>query len=450
MAINGYFFDGTTLGEASLAPYDDSEVAALLRKFGNCVIEDYANELNAYEDAVGSVSVDTGAAMVLGYLYENDAVATVAISSAANNRIDLITLRVDTAAQTVRLTSVTGVEAANPSAPAVPATDFALFWVWLPAGYNSAADTVRDEDIHDMRDFNSLGTSNTGVPYRNLQPNSEFLMFSGANTGTLSAPEGWYPEATLTSINVAPTGIPRGRAQSVRIVSNAGLCITSEFPIITGQPYVIKGILNITAGAVSIELSTTTAGVITKEYRQTGTEIEFTIRCNPVQTVVGTLEIRINALSAATDFYFGQFMIIEGNIPGGFCPHHEVIWSNFYLNDSSWNMTAKSTGTTTIAFGVSFSNNMGDGMRGAILALRGRDSGSAANSVKLGVYAFYAGSTANFSQLRLRGKPNDKQGEVMGYVALDHLAAGGNFVAGVAASAAATFDAELRVQGIIT
>jgi hypothetical protein len=45
MAQTCYFFDGTTAGDATAAPYDDAEVAAALDAIHGCdfVVADYLN-----------------------------------------------------------------------------------------------------------------------------------------------------------------------------------------------------------------------------------------------------------------------------------------------------------------------------------------------------------------------------------------------------------------------
>jgi hypothetical protein len=68
------------------------------------------------------VAVNTGAALVYGFYYYNDASLNVAVATpAASTRIDRIVLRVSWAAQTVRVTRIAGVEGAG-VAPAMTQT----------------------------------------------------------------------------------------------------------------------------------------------------------------------------------------------------------------------------------------------------------------------------------------------------------------------------------------
>lgn len=88
------------------------------------VIKGVDNELEV-TGATSPVSVDTGVAIVDGKIYTNDAAETVAIPtpSGGTSRIDLIVLRKDWSAQTVRIARVAGTESGSPSAPSLTQTD---------------------------------------------------------------------------------------------------------------------------------------------------------------------------------------------------------------------------------------------------------------------------------------------------------------------------------------
>lgn len=127
MTERSYYWGGTTVGDASIAPYDNDEFTDIFRKMFvkdraiMGVLDGYGNEL-VTTGAGSPVTVDTGAAMVDGNFYENDAPLTVAIPTpAASTRIDRIVLRKDFAGQTVRVTRIAGVEGG--SAPAITQSD---------------------------------------------------------------------------------------------------------------------------------------------------------------------------------------------------------------------------------------------------------------------------------------------------------------------------------------
>lgn len=127
MTERSLYWGGTTIGDASLAPYDNDEFSDILRKLFiadrtiHGVVMGYLNEL-AVTGTATPVSVGTGAAFLDGNFYEADAAVTVAIPTpAASTRIDRIVLRKDFAGQTIRVTRIAGVEGG--SAPALTQSD---------------------------------------------------------------------------------------------------------------------------------------------------------------------------------------------------------------------------------------------------------------------------------------------------------------------------------------
>lgn len=130
MAETSAPWNGTTVGDASIAPYDAmSEWASYWRSLtgaagiptnmgGVCPSE--LNEL-ACTGTATPVSVNTGRALAYGTWYQSDAAVTVAIATpAVSTRIDRIVLRKSWAAQTVRITRIAGVEGGG--APALTQT----------------------------------------------------------------------------------------------------------------------------------------------------------------------------------------------------------------------------------------------------------------------------------------------------------------------------------------
>jgi hypothetical protein len=124
MTEKSYYWDGTAVGDASLAPYNElvyheNWYKLFSRKNNGGVIDDYLNEL-AVTGVSGGIQVATGAAICDGWFYENDNALTVEIPTPTTNpRIDTISIRMDFAAQTVRANRIAGTEAASPTAPAI-------------------------------------------------------------------------------------------------------------------------------------------------------------------------------------------------------------------------------------------------------------------------------------------------------------------------------------------
>lgn len=132
-----------------------SKMARLWRADG--VIYGLANKLEVYGDSSGmQVKMKTGSAFIEGGYYENDALKTIAIdpSDPTLNRIDVIVLRLDWAANTILAAVLKGVNAASPVPTAVTQTfgtlwEIALAQVAVDAGTGTiAAGKVSDYRIY--------------------------------------------------------------------------------------------------------------------------------------------------------------------------------------------------------------------------------------------------------------------------------------------------------------
>lgn len=124
MAEISFYWDGTATGDATLAPYSPARYTTnwkniLTVEDNHGIINDHLDEL-LVSGIAGGVIVDTGAALVEGYFYENDAEVTVAIPTPVTDpRIDRIVIRKDIALQTARITRLAGTENPAPTAPAI-------------------------------------------------------------------------------------------------------------------------------------------------------------------------------------------------------------------------------------------------------------------------------------------------------------------------------------------
>lgn len=136
-------WSGTVTGDAGPYTFDDWD--DIFRTFQtpnrtiDGVFSEQIDELR-YFGVASPVTVERGRALVDGTWYESDAdITTVIATPAANPRIDRLVLRKSWAAQTVRLTLITGAEAASPVAPAITQTDgvtwdLPLFQVHITVG----------------------------------------------------------------------------------------------------------------------------------------------------------------------------------------------------------------------------------------------------------------------------------------------------------------------------
>lgn len=128
MTETSWFWGGTSPGDATSAPYDDDEFSDVLRKLlqenrtSQGVIEDYANGLAVSNPAGNTIRIATGAALVDGKFYENDANKDpVILTPGVSTRIDRVVLRKSWGNQTVRIVILTGVEGGG--VPALTQTD---------------------------------------------------------------------------------------------------------------------------------------------------------------------------------------------------------------------------------------------------------------------------------------------------------------------------------------
>lgn len=118
MAENSIFWTTGATGDG-LNPYTQAELVNFVwRKFfgvgaNEGVLKGVGGELEVTGTS-SPVAVADGAAVCYGFPYENDASANVAIPTPSSaTRIDLVVLRVDWSAQTVRITRVAGTEGAG-------------------------------------------------------------------------------------------------------------------------------------------------------------------------------------------------------------------------------------------------------------------------------------------------------------------------------------------------
>jgi hypothetical protein len=124
MTETSYYWEGIATGDATLAPYLETVFHSLWKKLftqndNEGVLFGYLNSLSV-SGISGGVIVESGAALVNGWFYENDSQLTLAIETPASNpRIDRIVVQLNPGSQIARVAVVQGTEAASPTAPAL-------------------------------------------------------------------------------------------------------------------------------------------------------------------------------------------------------------------------------------------------------------------------------------------------------------------------------------------
>lgn len=134
MTEKSFFWNGTSLGDAATwtpaqgyhmanveyeSPWVDIMMRAILNGTGNRgVLLGWLNELEV-TGVASPISVNTGAAIIYGLYYENDAALNVTVDTPTSDiRVDRLVIRRDWTAQTARVTLLEGVEGAG-AAPAM-------------------------------------------------------------------------------------------------------------------------------------------------------------------------------------------------------------------------------------------------------------------------------------------------------------------------------------------
>lgn len=152
MTEYSYYWDGLVTGDATLAPYSPSRYTTIWKNLfthdgDQGIINEHGNELEV-SGIAGAVIVNTGAALVEGYFYENTAQENVTIPTPVSDpRIDRIVLQKDPITQTVRITRLIGVEAAVPVAPTLTQVAGAIWEIPIAQIYidTGGVITVTDE-----------------------------------------------------------------------------------------------------------------------------------------------------------------------------------------------------------------------------------------------------------------------------------------------------------------
>lgn len=456
MTEYGQPFDDSLGDAAGLSPYGSTQLSKFLQVLGDFVIPvEYTTDLYTSSplllfttgaSPVGVVEITQGKAIVDGRLYVLDANTFVSIDAAVNNRIDRVVLRVSTVNQTVRLAVIKGTEAANPTIPNIAATDMSLGWVWIPAGFNPAADQIGDEEVHDERIFFPTGQNAYYQNSANLIKNSEYIAYSLPASGT-DAPENFRPfiaAGTITGTTLLTNNL-RGRSIRVNATNVNPTGVTVWVNVSENNIYTLYGTINITSGSAHI-----TFGSISKVFRQTGTNVQFVIRENIIDAATNYIvQLVLRNNSVISDFYIGQLQITQGVLYSQPQQQHDIVMLYTALTDANWTATAKSTGTTlidlTADFGGIFTADMP--IRGVILRLRANDSGSS-GAGNYGLYTAVDSSTP-LSRLLLNRVPNDKPRDTVAFAPMIG-GMGTTFYLGVDASGVATLDATVEIIGIVT
>lgn len=265
MAESSRFWNGTTLGDATEAPYDGytefSEVMQhIAGAFNAGVFLGVLNELAISDLGGGNIQVGTGCGICYGAWYKNTAAITINIPTPVGGiRIDRIILRKDWAAQTVRCVRLAGVVGA-----AAPALTQIIGTTWEYQIAQVAIDAGGAYTIYDTRHFIGVpiaarqGGSATNwavqgtTKYTPVEPKFQFGVYevtvldtkvSVAFTITFPIQFKYTPVVTFTT--------KQASGDVAEIVASAQIIVASSNQV-TG--YATRRNPSVTAGAQVIEI----------------------------------------------------------------------------------------------------------------------------------------------------------------------------------------------------
>lgn len=223
------FWQGTTIGDAGA--YSSDQFSDYMRGIlssdtnypNRGVLKEVLNELKviAKSPATTQIEVGTGKALVYGREYSNDGAIdfTISANASGNPRIDLVVLRADWIAQTIRLAVKEGTPAGSPAVPALTQSagtlwEIPLAQIAVAAGFSS----ITTSNITDRREFANLVdflqlkiaiagrltlTSNTPVTTSDVTA-ATTLYFTPFNGSKIALYNGYFWHYyTLTELSIA-------------------------------------------------------------------------------------------------------------------------------------------------------------------------------------------------------------------------------------------------------
>lgn len=482
MAQDSAFWEGTTVGDAAStdvwsAPYSAVEFSNMFSKILGAdkakayVVPGYANDvkITANSPAAMNVLVNTGAVFFRGRTYENTTQITLTIAAAdpTNPRLDRIVLRASldsSSGQTIRAAVLTGTPGATPALPALTQNattyEIAIARVYVAA----AAASIADTEVHDEREFlSTFNQINSSYLGENLIRNSEYMALSAQNplsADTTVPPDYWDKVLTpasmarIASSTLSQPSQPRGGIMSfVSNVADEGMSQT--ITIKKSTTYCIKVLTACQNKANYAEIKVTTnsasPNTVTKYEKRTNLATDLYTHQIIYTTESDATTMTISLLSAtnsgANVVYFGQCLVVEGYIAGPFREIHEYLpFTSTRIGDASWNLTAKSSGGTTLDLSASFGGLIMAGTIGLMVMLEAKDTGSAAGNPSLSL-----SGGGPYVQVYLQGVPNsDLRGNagIVNITRANYPATA--LVATVLASGAAALSATILIGGIIT
>jgi len=472
MTQKSFLWDGTSTGDAATyAPFNAAEFNEWSSRQANpdgwgYVVPDYLNDLEVFAGDGGGIGIKSGAAFINNTLHINDSTVYLNVApTGASIRHDVVVLRAYYDSQ-IQKTEVAIIEDVvfyydfgydlDPIYVGSLQQDNSI-WECPIAVLNIPANssTITAAMIKDERKFYPVYNQTNEV--RNLIRNSEFIAYG--SPGTTYPPAEWEfvgtPSVVTVGAATSKTAARQRRGQYVEI-TGAGIAQLIDVREINNQVFTLAGTL-FDGGSVKVEAMDTSYNVL-DTYQEIyvgadNTYVQMTMRFE-TDTAIAFLNVQIGdeTYSSLTEIY--QFTLAPGYYPAAFTPQHEVVGLRRAITDASWSDTAKSTAVTAIDLSTDFNAYVPNGVRGVLLRVRGRDSGSAAGTASITITPFTPGTyTAHGRVLDLSGITNDVYREMQVIVSVDEDLLNNDmepqFSIDITATGASTLDATVEIVGII-
>jgi hypothetical protein len=436
-------------------------------EFGG-VIPNRLNDLRVIGGGGGSVTVQSGIAILNHVVFMSDSDVSLAISPNAtlSTRFDYIILRTDLLKQEARLMVLEGVfnnyalfkeysDEVSSSAKSLTQEDTVLDMVLAVVTMPAGATFVQNYYIKDERTF--APRQKYGEGRHNLLRNSEYLAV--CSLVATPAPENWYYDTTPTSLTlgelVTSASLAK-RAGRGRFITLTDGTLRQDI-YLTKVPSVlsIAGILENTASdkVFSVTLDVLDAlGNVLETWQENYTSVlNDAIKVNATIRFVTTdcAALRLSIGCASGTIIIHPFILCTGYFTGTFRPFHETIMLKQPLVNVAYDGDAFSTGTVALDL-PTFNALVPLGLKGVIFRIRARDGGSAgAAAGSVGVTVANT-TTLPYSGLELAGITNDVWREVQVAIQFDYVNLGTGISLDIRASGAGTLDLYLQLIGLIT
>lgn len=230
MTESSRFWNGTSTGDANIAPYDaGTEFAQVLMAVSGAgrttdkggVWRDELNLLAASTPGANTARIASGRAQVYGSWYENDSDVDVNVPTpAVATRIDTIVLRKDWTAQTIRIARHAGAEGG-----AAPALTQSLGTTWEVPLWDVSITIGGTMTFYDRRTFLNEASGGSG---ENLLTNPGFTIWQ---RGVGPFTTGWSADRWLHNVSTGTFTVTRESAAVYHTSSYSMKVVTTAPPV---------------------------------------------------------------------------------------------------------------------------------------------------------------------------------------------------------------------------